>query len=224
MAGQQGQNNVGMHQDCGIASTAKGINDIYGKEVTSENRLVDYAKETGNCDLSEAVKYPDGTVDYSECGGTVEDNVRNLYNANGIDATSYTGNNVPNLDTLADSLKDGGVATVAVNHDLLWNYDKAQSFNPSMVDPTRYNSDAAYASRVDTYMDMHDGVGNFRADHFVNVSNAVYDSDGKLSHFVVSDTGNGTTKMIPVDYFQRAYNGLGNISVSAQGCVIGRRR
>ena len=224
MEGQQGKNDVGMHQDCGIASTAKGINDLYGKSVTTENRLVDFAKQTGNCDLSEAVKYPDGTIDYSDCGGTVEDNVREFYNANGIDATAYTGKDVPTVEALADSLKDGGVATVAVNHDLMWNYDKAQAFEPSMIDQARYASDSAYASRVDTYMDMHDGVGTYRADHFVNVSNAVYDSNGVLSHFIVSDTGNGTTKMIPKDYFQRAYNGLGNISVSAQGCVIAERR
>ena len=224
MEGQQGQNDVGMLQDCGIASTAKGINDLYGKKVTTENRLADFAKQTGNCDLSEAIKYPDGTIDYSDCGGTVEDNVREFYNANGIDATAYTGNGVPTIDTLADSLKDGGVATVAVNHDLLWNYDEAQEFDPSMIDQARYASDSAYASRIDTYMDMHDGVGTYRADHFVNVSNAVYDSNGVLSHFIVSDTGNGTTKMIPKDYFQRAYYGLGNIRVSAKGCVIAERR
>ena len=224
MEGKQGQNDIGMHQDCGIASTAKGINDWYGKNVTTENRLADFAKQTGNCDLSEAVKKPDGTIDYSECGGTVEDNVRRFYNANGIDATAYTGNDVPAIEALANSLKDGGVATVAVNHDLMWNYDKAQAFNPSMIDPARYATDSSYASRIDTYMDMHDGVGTYRADHFVNVSNAVYDSNGVLSHFIVSDTGNGTTKMIPKDYFQRAYNGLGNISVSAQGCVIAERR
>lgn len=141
-----------------------------------------------------------------------------------IDATAYTGNDVPAIEALANSLKDGGVATVAVNHDLMWNYDKAQAFNPSMIDPARYATDSSYASRIDTYMDMHDGVGTYRADHFVNVSNAVYDSNGALSHFIVSDTGNGTTKMIPKDYFQRAYNGLGNISVSAQGCVIAERR
>lgn len=224
MEGKQGQNDIGMHQDCGIASTAKGINDWYGKNVTTENRLADFAKQTGNCDLSEAVKKPDGTIDYSECGGTVEDNVRRFYNANGIDATAYTGNDVPAIEALANSLKDGGVATVAVNHDLMWNYDKAQAFNPSMIDPARYATDSSYASRIDTYMDMHDGVGTYRADHFVNVSNAVYDSNGVLSHFIVSDTGNGTTKMIPKNYFQRAYNGLGNISVSAQGCVIAERR
>ena len=224
MAGQQGQNDVGMQQDCGIASTAKGINDLYGKNVTTENRLADFAKQTGNCALSKAVTYSDGTVDYSDCGGTVEDNVREFYNANGIDATAYTGNDVPTVEALADSLKDGGVATVAVNHDLMWNFDEAQAFDPSMIDQARYASDSAYASRVDTYMDMHDGVGTYRADHFVNVSNAVYDSNGALSHFIVSDTGNGTTKMIPKDYFQRAYNGLGNIRVSAQGCVIAERR
>ena len=221
MEGKQGQNDIGMHQDCGIASTAKGINDWYGKNVTTENRLADFARQTGNCDLREAVKMPDGTIDYYDCGGTVEDNVREFYNANGIDATAYTGNDVPTLEALASSLKNGGVATVAVNHDLMWNYDDAQTFT---VDQARYETDSSYASKVDTYMDMHDGVGTYRADHFVNVSNAVYDSNGALSHFIVSDTGNGTTKMIPKDYFQRAYNGLGNISVSAQGCVIAERR
>ena len=224
MAGQQGKNNLGMHQDCGVASTAKGINDIYGKNVTSENRLVDYAYQTNNCDIRHISLNQDGTMNYSECGGTEEMNVRDLYRANGIDADAYINNQVPDMDELGEYLKDGGVLTAAVNHDLLWNYDAAQTFDPATIDLPRYQSDKNYAAEIDTYMDMHDGVGTYKADHFVNVSNAVYDSNGALTHFIVSDTGNGTTKMIPIDYFQRAYNGLGNISVSAQGCVVAGRK
>lgn len=72
-------------------------------------------------------------------------------------------------------------------------------------------------------MKMQNG-GTFKADHFVNVSNAVYDKNGSLTHFIVSDTGNGTTKMVDKDYLFRAYNGSGNISVSARGCVIAGRK
>ena len=220
MAGQQGQNDLGMHQDCGIASTAKGINDIYGKNVTSENRLANYAYDTHNCSIE---KKPDGTVDIYNSGGTWEGNVKDFYNANGLTADMYVKDNVPTPDYIASRLKNGDVATLAVNHDLMWNWDKAQAFNPANVDATRYATDPSYARHVNDLMKMKTG-GVFQADHFVNVSNAVYDKNGALTHFIVSDTGNGTTRMIDKDYLYRAYNGGGKISVTAQGCVIAGRR
>ena len=220
MAGRQGQNDLGMHQDCGIASTAKSINDIYGKNVTSENRLADYAYDTGNCSIK---RKPDGTVDIYNSGGTWEGNVKDFYNANGLEADMYVGNDVPSPELIAERLKNGEVATLAVNHDLMWSWDEAQAFNPDTIDDSRYMTDSRYAKRVDDLMKMKDG-GTFKADHFVNVSNAVYDKKGSLTHFIVSDTGNGTTRMIDKDYLYRAYNGSGNINVSAQGCVIAGRR
>ena len=220
MAGQQGQNDLGMHQDCGIASTAKGINDIYGKNVTSENRLANYAYDTHNCSIKNK---PDGTIDIYNSGGTWEGNVKDFYNANGLSADMYVKDNVPSPDYIASRLKNGDVATLAVNHDLMWNWDKAQAFNPANVDANRYATDPRYARHVDDLMKMQNG-GVFQADHFVNVSNAVYDKNGALTHFIVSDTGNGTTRMIEKDYLYRAYNGGGRISVAAQGCVIAGRR
>ena len=221
MMGRQGQNDIGMNQDCGIASTAKGINDLYGREVTSENRLANYALETQNCGLD---YNNDGTVDYYNSGGTYETNVREFYEANGLEADEYMGNGIPDIDYVGEQIKNGGVATMAVNHDLMWNYDKAVDFDPSTVDMDRYQSDSRYADRVNTYMSIKNGNGVFKADHFVNVSNAVYNNDGQLTHFIVSDTGNGTTKMIPKEYLSRAYMGSGKMRISAQGCVIARRK
>ena len=221
MEGKQGQNDIGMHQDCGIASTAKGINDLYGREVTSENRLANYAMDTKNC----GIEYNnDGTVDYYNSGGTYEKNVREFYEANGLEADDYMDSEVPDIDFVGEQIKNGGVATMAVNHDLMWNYDKAVGFDPSTVDMDRYQLDSRYADRVNTYMSIKNGDGVFKADHFVNVSNAVYNSDGQLTHFIVSDTGNGTTKMLPKEYLSRAYRGSGNIRISAKGCVIARRK
>ncbi|HRS64323.1 MAG TPA: hypothetical protein P5519_00360, partial [Spirochaetia bacterium] len=217
MMGQQGQNDLGMHQDCGIASTAKSINDLYGKTVTSENRLADYAYATNNCDIS---RMPNGGIDIYNSGGTWEGNVKEFYEANGLSADAYSGDAVLSLDELGERLKNGEGATLAVNHDLMWNFDEAQSVE---VDTNRYAIDPKYAARMDIYMDMKDGTGVFKADHYVNVSNAVYNKEGELTHFIVSDTGNGTTKMLSKEYLQRAYNGLGNISVSAQGCVVARK-
>ena len=221
MMGRQGQNDIGMYQDCGIASTAKSINDLYGREVTSENRLANYALETQNCGLD---YNNDGTVDYYNSGGTYETNVREFYEANGLEADEYMGNGIPDIDYVGEQIKNGGVATMAVNHDLMWNYDKAVDFDPSTVDMDRYQSDSRYADRVNTYMSIKNGNGVFKADHFVNVSNAVYNNDGQLTHFIVSDTGNGTTKMIPKEYLSRAYMGSGKMRISAQGCVIARRK
>ncbi len=220
MAGKQGQNDLGMRQDCGIASTAKGINDIYGKNVTSENRLANYAYDTHNCSIKNK---PDGTDDIYNSGGTWEGNVKDFYNANGLSADMYVKDNVPSPDYIASRLKNGDVATLAVNHNLMWNWDKAQAFNPANVDTNRYATDPNYARYVDDLTKIQNG-GVFQADHFVNVSNAVYDKNGVLTHFIVSDTGNGTTRMIEKDYLYRAYNGGGRISVSAQGCVIAGRR
>lgn len=221
MQGQQGNNELGMHQDCGIASTAKGINDLYGKTVTSENRLADYAYRAGQCSLE---RNRDGSVDYYNSGGTVERNVRDFYQANGLFADAYTGNSIPTMDQLGQQISDGGVATLAVNHDLMWHWDEAQSFDPNSVDSFRYSNDVNYQHYVDKMMNIKDSHGVFQADHFINVSNAVYDNNGNLTHFIVSDTGNGTTKLIPKDYLGRACNGDGNRKVVAQGCVIATRR
>ncbi|SFC51331.1 hypothetical protein, partial [Ruminococcus albus] len=221
MDGRQGQNDIGMHQDCGIASTAKGINDLYCREVTSENRLANYALDTKNCSME---YNNDGTVDYYNSGGTYEKNVKEFYEANGLEADEYMNSDVPDIDYVGEQIKNGGVATMAVNHDLMWNYDKAVEFDPSTVDMNRYQSDSRYADRVNTYMSIKNGDGVFKADHFVNVSNAVYNSNGQLTHFIVSDTGNGTTKMLPKEYLSRAYRGSGNIHISAKGCVIARRK
>lgn len=220
MAGQQGQNDLGMHQDCGIASTAKGINDVYGKNVTSENRLANYAYDTHNCSIK---NNPDGTVNIYNSGGTWEGNIKDFYNANGLSADMYVKDNVPSPDYIASRLKNGDVATLAVNNALMWYWDKAKAFNPANVDTNRYATDPYYARYVNDLMKMQNG-GVFKANHFVNVSNAVYDKNGTLTHFIVSDTGNGTTRMIEKDYLYRAYNGDDKISVSAQGCVIAGRR
>lgn len=222
MEGMQGNNSLGMEQDCGIASTAKAINDLYGKNVTDENRLAEYAYNTGNCEM---VTRPDGSIDFAESGGTRENNVQRLYEANGLDATAYVGDDVPTLERIGEHLKSGGAVTMAVNSDLLWNYDDAQSFDfEKNLDMSQYLSDEDYRHMIDAYEKMQEGVGEFPADHFINVSNAVYDSQGNLTHFIVSDTGDGGTKRIPVDALQRAYNGLGSIGVSNQGCVTASRR
>ena len=222
MEGVQGRNELGMSQDCGIASTAKSINDVYGRKVTNENRLAEYASNTGICEF---VHRPDGSIDYARSGGTIESDVREMYQANGLDSTAFVGNDVPTLDELGERLKTGEGMTLAVSSDLLWNYDDAQRFDFSNdLDEGRYLSDDGYRRMIDSYADMQSGHGTFQADHYVNVSNAVYDAQGDLTHFIVSDTGNGTTRMIPRDALQRAYNGLGSINVTNQGCVTARRR
>ena len=220
MDGQQGQNSLGMHQDCGIASTAKGINDLYGKRVTSEERLAKYAYTTGNCTVKRNVL---GVKDIWNSGGTDEGDVEAFYKANGLEAMKFAGS-VPTPEVLGDHIQDGGVVTLAVNHDLMWNWEKAQAFNPATdLDRARYQTDARYRSHVHDLMRMKNG-GTFQADHFVNVSNVVYDDRGNVSHFIVSDTGNGTTKMISREDLYRAYNGNGAIGVSARGCVMARRK
>lgn len=218
MDGQQGQNSLGLQQDCGIASTAKGINDFYGKKVIDENRLADFAYRTGNC----ALEYDkNGDVDFARSGGTIERNVQALYRANGIDAEAYTSNDVPSLDDLAERLKSGEVATLAVNSDLLWHYDQARRFDlHTDVDEARYRNDGDYKAQIDMFRKIKSGRGTFPANHFVNVSNAVYDDAGNLTHLIVSDTGSGKTTMVPRDLLQRAYDGLDSYRVSQQGCVV----
>lgn len=218
MDGQQGQNSLGLQQDCGIASTAKSINDFYGKKVIDENRLADFAYRTGNC----ALEYDkNGNIDFARSGGTIERNVQALYRANGIDAEAYTGNDVPSLDDLAERLKSGEVATLAVNSDLLWHYDQARRFDlHTDVDEARYRNDGDYKAQIDMFRKIKSGRGTFPANHFVNVSNAVCDDAGNLTHLIVSDTGSGKTTMVPRDLLQRAYDGLDSYRVSQQGCVV----
>ena len=224
MDGQQGQNDIGMEENCGIASTAKGINDLYGKRVTGENRLTEYAYRTGNCDIW-SVEYSDsGEPDFSECGGTNEADVKKLYEANGLEADAYTGARIPSVEELGEEIKSGGVVTLAVNHDLFWNYEKAQSFDESLVDEERYSRDSKYQAYVDRMFEMQEGTGVYKADHFVNISNVVYHTDGSLKGFIVADTGTGEVKLVDKADLQRAYEGSGEMEVRARGCVVARRK
>lgn len=224
MEGLQGNNDMGMEQDCGIASTSKGINDLHEKKVTSENRLVKYAQLTNNCDVADVVINSDGSVDYSECGATTGANVLDFFEANNIKAKAYDDVNIPSVEEIANSLKKGGVVVAAVNSDLMWHYEDAQNFDVSSVDINLYNTNSTYASHINTYMDMKNNIGIYGADHFVNVSNAVYDTNGKLSYFIISDTGIGKTQMIDVDYFERAYLGTATMNIFSKECVIAERR
>lgn len=213
--GMQGNNDLGMEQDCGIASTAKSINDLYGSKVIDENKLAQYAYDNRLCEITEPI---------ANSGGMVESNVQALYEACGLEAQAFSNDDVPDLQELGKHLSEGGSAIVAVNSDLLWDYDAAQSKDFSEVySRENFENDADYAAAAQRWEAMQDGSGQFVADHYVNVSNAVYDKTGRLTHFIMSDTGNGTTKMIPVEQFQRAYNGLGSFSVDAQGCVLANR-
>lgn len=224
MEGQQGQNDWGMEQDCGIASTAKGVNDLYSKEVTTENRLVDYAKETGNCSLDEAKRLPDGTYDYSECGGTNVHNIKELYEANGLEAEAYEDENVLTPEEMGEALKEGKVVSLAVSSDVFWHYEDAKNFEPSNVDVNQYYTNEQYQRHVDTMMKLKYEQGDFSTDHAINVSNALYDKEGKLSHFIVSDTGTGKTERISVEHLQRSYKGDKGIAVYNNGCVVAGRR
>jgi len=186
MFGHQGKNNIGMQEDCGIASTAKAINDLYGTTVTTENRLGNYAKDNWLCEWIPS--------NVQESGGTWESTVKDLYDANGLAADAYIKERVPDLDSLAERIKNGEAATLAVCSDIFWRY------NPTYHVP-----------------------GNYAADHYVNISNVVYDSKGNLSHFIVCDTGDGRTKMVSKNDLERAYKGGNGIHIDAAGCVVGRR-
>lgn len=224
MDGQQGQNDLGMEENCGIASTAKGINDLYGKRVTGENRLTEYAYRTENCDIDSVEYSDDGEPDFSECGGTDEADVKKLYEANGLEADAYIGNRIPSVEELGERIKNGGVVTLAVNHDLFWNYEKAQTFDEDSVDEERYSQDSKYQAYIDRMFEMQEGTGVYKADHFVNISNVVYQTDGSLKGFIVADTGTGEVKLVDKTDLQRAYEGIGEMKVTARGCVVARRK
>jgi len=224
MDGQQGQNALGMEENCGIASTAKGINDLYGKRVTGENRLTEYAYRADLCDIDNVEYSDDGEPDFSECGGTNEVDVKKLYEANGLDADAYIGSRIPSVETLGEEIKAGGVVTLAVNHDLFWNYEKAQTFDEAFVDEERYSLDSKYQAYVDRMFEMKEGTGVYKADHFVNISNVVYHTDGSLKGFIVADTGTGEVRLVDKADLQRAYEGTGEMKVLARGCVVARRK
>lgn len=181
---------------------------------------------THNCEI---VRDDEETGEkFRDSGGTLEENVMELCQAHNLDAKIYQGNDVPSLNQLAEHISKGGCATVAVNSDLFWHYDDAMQHGSAGLKPENYDTKEDYISAVRTYDAIRSGKGSFTADHFVNVSNAVYDRNGNLTHFIVSDTGDGKTKMIDLAHFQRAYNGLGfggrRIHVAATGCVLINRR
>ena len=219
--GQQGQNSIGMQNDCGLASTAYGVNILNGKFVTSEQRETQTAKATGNCNLN-AEDMGGGIKDYSNCGGTNLECICRQYENNGLDARGYEGDQIPTMDEIGEQIKNGGTVSLAVNHSLLWYDDLA----PALADG--YPDDAVLSEdQIQEMRDMRmieNGRGVLGADHAINLSNAVYNEQGELTHFIVNDTGTGKRKMLSRDYLQRALTGNGGIRVENGGCVFVNRR
>ncbi len=217
--GQQGQNSIGMQNDCGLASTANGVNIVYGKDVTSEQRETQTAKATGNCDL-DAKDMGGGIKDYGDCGGTNLDCICRQYENNGLDARGYEGDQIPTMDEIGEQIKNGGTVSLAVNHSLLWDYNEAQDTKVSYLDVLKGRS----LQDIRDMKKMAKGKGVFCADHAINLSNAVYNDKGELTHFLVHDTGDGKQKMLSREYLQRALSGEGGIRVQNGGCVFANRR
>ncbi len=221
MYGKQGQNDRGMYQDCGIASTAKGINDLYGKIVINENTLVDYAVHADLCTLR---KKTDGTTDWAESGGTWEADLKEMYEANGCTADIFDDASIPSMEKIAQRIMHGEVVNLAVNAEMLWHYEEAKDFDRyTMTDLSRYASDSQYRNHIDTLCSLQDDV-NFDANHYVNVSNAIYDTSGNLHGFIVSDTGTGKTSVISLEEMNRAAIGMDGQTIMHRGCVIARRK
>ena len=223
---KQGNNSLGMEQDCGLASGSEAINGLYGKKIASEEFNTDLANKLENFEYAyKPLRDNEGKVmrnefgepllsdeiDWENSGGTNEQNVKRMFDSYNIPSDAFSGMRTPNPEYLAESLKSGDNVVAAVNSDLFWHKGDPRD-NPGFLSGMS-DSDAQLWKEGKCY-----------ADHFVNVYAACYDKEtGDLAGFMVKDTGAGRDGMVPLDHFKRAFNGDDRFTVMAQGCVVGRK-
>ena len=223
---KQGNNSLGMEQDCGLASGSEAINGLYGKKIASEEFNTDLANKLENFEYAyKPLRDNEGKVmrnefgepllsdeiDWENSGGTNEQNVKRMFDSYNIPSDAFSGMRTPNPEYLAESLKSGDNVIAAVNSDLFWHKGDPRD-NPGFLSGMS-DGDAQLWKEGKCY-----------ADHFVNVYAACYDKEtGDLAGFMVKDTGAGRDGMVPLDHFKRAFNGDDRFTVMAQGCVVGRK-
>ena len=222
----QGQNSMGLEQDCGLASSSEAINGILEKRIVSENSNVELANKIQNFEYEYKPQLDkDGNImrdeygevittdeiDWANSGGTVEKNIGRIFDAYNIKSDIYEGDNVPSSNKMAEALKSGDQIVAAVNSDLFWNEGDPREI-PGFFDNMEQDQINEWKAGV------------CKADHYVNVYAAYYDkTTGELTGFMVKDTGAGRNEMVSLDRFERAFNGDKTFDVGAQGCVIGHK-
>jgi hypothetical protein len=105
---QQGDNDLGFQQDCGLCSSQDVLNQ-FGIDVT-ENDVVHHAVENGECDVN--------PTDAANSGGTTADWQANLLSDYGVPAHVENGGSI---DDLANNITDGHSVIIEVNAGTLWN-------------------------------------------------------------------------------------------------------
>jgi hypothetical protein len=105
---QQGDNDLGFQQDCGLCSSQDVLNQ-FGIDVT-ENDVVHHAVENGECDVN--------PNDPANSGGTTADWQAQLLSDYGVPAHVENGGSI---DDLANNITDGHAVIIEVNAGTLWN-------------------------------------------------------------------------------------------------------
>jgi len=105
---QQGDNDLGFQQDCGLCSSQDVLNQ-FGIDV-NENDVVRPAVDNSECDVN-----PNAA---SNSGGTTADWQANLLSDYGVPAHVENGGS---MDDLANNITDGHSVIIEVNAGTLWN-------------------------------------------------------------------------------------------------------
>jgi hypothetical protein len=104
---QQGDNDLGYKQDCGLMSCTDILNQ-FGKGA-SENQIVHYASDHGLCEV--VPDHPESS------GGTIPEWQAKILSDNGVPAHVEQ----TSLEGLGDHLEHGQSVIVEVNAGVLWN-------------------------------------------------------------------------------------------------------
>ncbi|TWE10497.1 hypothetical protein [Rudaeicoccus suwonensis] len=178
---QQGRNEKGYENDCGLASVAAMARE-FGVNVT-EGAVVDRAAAAGLCDTSHKDEVlPDGTMDANKLnGGTTGQNRHELLQSYGIENTiEYP----QSPEELAEYVEAGRGVITALDATEMWRLSPFES-------PICYDAD-----------------GRSGTNHAVQVTGTVRDkSSGELTGFVINDTGrdDGAGNVIPIDLWHACW-------------------
>ncbi len=215
---------------CGPSSASHVINQLYGMNISDENRNIHLLDRNDEIRLEylpardekgKILKYNSRKIDLKESGGSNEDGISMLYDHYNIkhelykrdvqkskNKKTYVDENGVDLDILkmAEELDKGNVIQLSVNSNLLYAEGEDPRDIPGFLDQQKLH-------RQDWIN------GNVYANHWICLCGAVYEFDGwdklraegkavkKLKGFMMKDTGTGTLEYIPWQDLMAAYRG-----------------
>ena len=189
---QQGINEFGYQGTCGPTSQANAINQLFGTNEMTENKVLSVAIDNNLCQTH-------GALD--NCGGTSTEQFMELYNkmkeqlGDKFDTELYEYGNVLDANQVAERLENGDVINVAVDACALWDQPRE------------------YTNFLGVRQD------DFYSDHWITVTGVERMDNGTIKGFDIIDSGGGES-YVSLDKYNDMCFGTDEHRVIDPTCIV----